>query len=355
GHSPDLIWQTNGREAFIKKNPRKALKRDFSDCEQVPFDPLESLEQLMEQAKIDLPDDMPAMAGGLIGYLGYDSIRMMEDIGALNPAPIGLPEGFFIRPTFSAVFDNLKSTIHLNAIIRNIHHPDMTREEIFELWQKNIEILELTKTKLQQPLPTQPIVKHHAGSLNFKSNMTKKAFMDKVDTAKAYIRQGDIFQVVLSQRFSAPYPGDPFNYYRSLRSLNPSPFLFFLDFGRFQLCGSSPEILVRVKQNKITIRPIAGTRPRGKDETRDKQNEQDLLQDPKELSEHLMLLDLGRNDAGRFAEIGSVEVDEQFIIERYSHVMHIVSNVSAKLHRDHSPLEALFAGFPAGTVSGAPK
>ncbi len=373
GHSPDLIWQSQNDSAFLCHTIEPVKLGEVLNFEKLKLKPLESLTKLVELASVQLPDDMPAMAAGLVGYFGYDSIRMIEDIGQHNPTKLGLPDGMFVRPTFTAVFDNFKNIIHINAII----HP-YTRYYLFEkhstkqpqkieskhdvqtalarqAWNVALNALDTAQIRLKESLPSSDPISHQNTQAHFTSNVTRDQFHDMVHKAKEYIHAGDIFQVVLSQKFSASYPGDPFHYYRNLRNLNPSPFLFFLDFATFQLCGSSPEILVRVRQDEITIRPIAGTRPRGKNDDEDHQYEQDLLNDPKERSEHLMLLDLGRNDAGRCAEIGSVHVDESFTIERYSHVMHIVSNVIARLRKDCTPLEALFAGFPAGTVSGAPK
>ena len=292
------------------------------------------------------------MAAGLFGYLGYDMVRLMEELPPPNPDPIGLADAIMMRPTVVIVFDAVQDTIALVTPVR----PEAGRRRATAAFNRATERLAAIVDALDRPLDKEP-PRASAGPLAVPptSNTTPAEFTAMVARAKEYIAAGDIFQVVLSQRFEAPFALSPFALYRALRRVNPAPFLFFLDFGGFAVAGSSPEILVRVRDGKVTVRPIAGTRPRGETPHEDKALEDELLADPKERAEHLMLLDLGRNDVGRVAEIGTVKVTDQFFIERYSHVMHIVSNVEGKLATSHDAVDALAAGFPAGTVSGAPK
>ncbi|MEX1147808.1 MAG: chorismate-binding protein, partial [Sphingomonadales bacterium] len=285
------------------------------------------------------------------GFMGYDTVRLMEDIGPAKPDDFGIPDGVFIRPTVMAIFDSIRDVITLVTPVR----PDRSTgaEAPYDL---ACERLAHAVAALDQPLPH---ATENGGSPapigEPRSNTDKSAFFDMVERARDYIVAGDVFQVVLSQRFSLPFSLPPVTLYRALRRTNPSPFLYFLDFDDAAVVGSSPEILVRVRDGRITIRPIAGTRPRGDTADEDKALERELLADPKELSEHLMLLDLGRNDVGRVARPGTVRVTERMMVERYSHVMHIVSNVEGELDPRFDAIDALSAGFPAGTVSGAPK
>ena len=290
------------------------------------------------------------MAAGLVGYMAYDTVRLVEKLPDDNPDTLGVPDGLFMRPTVIAVFDSIEDTIRIITPVRPVD--GITADDAHEA-----ALLRLGSTvdSLSKPLE-KPAELTDVQPLEMPtSNVGREGYHDMVKRAKEYIVAGDIFQVVPSQRFRVPFSLPAFSLYRALRRLNPSPFLFFLDFGAFSVVGSSPEILVRVRDGKVTIRPIAGTRPRGKSPEEDKALEQDLLADQKELAEHLMLLDLGRNDVGRVAKIGSVTVTEQFVVERYSHVMHIVSNVEGEIRDDVDAIDALLAGFPAGTVSGAPK
>ena len=347
GTDPDLIWRANGKRAEINRNAR-AKPDAFSLCSEPP---LASLRLLIGESRIALPDGLPAMAAGVFGYLGYDMVRQMEDLAAPNPDPIGIPDAVLVRPTIIVVFDAVKDTLTVVTPVR----PDKSVDGKTAL-ARAVERLAAIVDALDRPLD-KALAEGHDGALDvaIKSNTTAAEFKAMVAKAKDYIVAGDAFQIVLAQRFEAPFTLPPFSLYRALRRTNPSPYLYFLDFGGFAVAGSSPEILVKVAGDVVTIRPIAGTRHRGATPHEDKALEEELLADPKERAEHLMLLDLGRNDVGRVAEIGTVTVTDQFFIERYSHVMHIVSNVEGKLAGNRDALDALAAGFPAGTVSGAPK
>jgi anthranilate synthase component 1 len=291
------------------------------------------------------------MAAGLFGYLGYDTVRLMEELPHPNPDVLGVPDAILIRPTLVIVFDAVEDSILVVTPVRP--QPDVRADTALA---RAVERITKIVDALDQPLE-KSAAPYTPGSLVVapKSNTDAAEYKRMVAAAKEYILAGDIFQVVLSQRFQAPFELPPLALYRALRRVNPAPFLYFLDFGNFSVAGSSPEILVRVRGDRVTIRPIAGTRPRGPTPHEDKALEDELLADPKERAEHLMLLDLGRNDVGRVARIGTVEVTDQFFVERYSHVMHIVSNVEGTLSSERDALDALTAGFPAGTVSGAPK
>ena len=291
------------------------------------------------------------MASGLFGYMGYDSVRLNEDIPDKNPDDLMVPDGLFLRPSLICIFDRLKDIVTIVTPI----WPDqgVSAESAFEAAMTRLKD---ATADFQRSLPyRRERSSDHANIDNPESNTTKDEFHDMVRKAKDYINAGDIFQVVPSQRFSVPFNLPPMALYRSLRRLNPSPYLFFFDFGEFSIVGSSPEILVTLRDDTVTLRPLAGTRPRGKDIEEDKALAKELLEDPKERAEHLMLLDLGRNDVGRVSKIGTVKVVEQFEIEYYSHVMHIASHVEGEISQEYDALDALAAGFPAGTVSGAPK
>jgi anthranilate synthase component I len=346
GLKPDLIWRCNGDKAEI--NRRALSGGNFVPC---AVGSLQALRDLIEESKIDLPDSLPPMAAGLFGYMSYDTVRLMETLPDENPDVLGNPDGIFLRPTVIAVFDKLADTVTIVTPVRPVQGIDASAaHRIAE--ERLAEIL----SDLERALPFHgrtPEVDHVAPTPT--SNMSRTAFHNMVKRGKEYIEAGDVFQVVLSQRFEVPFTLPPFSLYRSLRRLNPSPFLFFLDFEDFAIVGSSPEILVRLRGDEVTIRPVAGTRPRGATPEEDKAYAKELLADPKERAEHLMLLDLGRNDVGRVSKIGTVNVTEQYVIENYSHVMHISSNVVGEISPDHDALSALVAGFPAGTVSGAPK
>ncbi len=345
GLEPDLIWRSNGAQAEIN---RSALtdKTRFEPC---PEPPLQALRALLAESAIDLPDGAPPMAAGVFGYLGYDMVRQMERLAPAKPDPIGVPEALLIRPTIMVVFDAVKDEITAVTPVRP--QAGVSATAAFEAALARLDRVTLA---LEQPIAHPAPDPFHA-TVEASSNTSQDAFCDMVERAKDYIRAGDIFQVVLSQRFDSPFALPPFALYRALRRINPAPFLVYLNFDGFSVVCSSPEILVRLRRNKVTIRPIAGTRRRGASPTEDDALAAELLADPKERSEHLMLLDLGRNDAGRVSQIGSVKVTDSFFIERYSQVMHIVSNVEGDLDPRFDALDVLAAGFPAGTVSGAPK
>ena len=347
GIKPDLIWRCTGDTAEINRN----AEHDDTGFERCGDGALASLRALVEESRIALPPGMPPMAAALVGYMGYDTVRLMERLPDDNPDVLGLPDSVFVRPTVIAVFDRLEDLITLFTPVWP--KADTSAREAYDAACAHLKSA-VDDIEFTGPLPRQP-----AGPVlplpEPTSNVTPAAYHAMVEAAKEYIRAGDVFQVVPSQRFQVPFDLPPLSLYRSLRRLNPSPFLFFLDFGGFSVVGSSPEILVRVRGTTVTIRPIAGTRPRGAMPEEDRALAEELLADPKERAEHLMLLDLGRNDAGRVSTVGSVTVTEEFAIERYSHVMHIVSNVEGELDPKFDALAALAAGFPAGTVSGAPK
>lgn len=345
---PDLIWRARDLQPEINRAPH--LGETTFEADDRPA--LDSLRAILAESRIDPPPGLPPMtAGGLFGYLGYDMVRVVEDIPNDNPDPLDLDDAVMMRPTVIAVFDNIDRTITIATPLRP--SAEASARAAYDAAAERLQtaLRQLSRT----PRAPNPLVGDGSGEIEPKSNTGLEAYKAAVDKAKEYILAGDAFQIVPSQRFSAPFPLPPFDLYRALRRLNPSPFLFYVQLGELSIVGSSPEILVRVRDGKVTIRPLAGTRPRGKTPKEDKALADDLLADPKELAEHLMLLDLGRNDVGRVAEIGSVEVTEQMVIEYYSHVMHIVSNVQGTLRSDLDPFDALMAGFPAGTVSGAPK
>jgi anthranilate synthase component 1 len=347
GIAPDIVWRATGDRAEVNRQAR--THPDAFEPEPLPA--LESLRALLAASRIDLPPELPPIAAGVIGYLGHDTVRLIEHLPHQPPDALGVPDGMFARPTLMVVFDNVKDEIIVVTPVRPEAGVDAATA-----YARAVERLRGVVAALDAPLP-------HATAMagtqlvlpKASSNTEPAAFMGMVRRAKEYIAAGDVFQVVLSQRFSVPFGLPPFALYRALRRTNPSPFLFHLNFGSFALVGSSPEILVRVRGGEVTIRPLAGTRRRGATAEEDKALEKELLADPKERAEHLMLLDLGRNDVGRVAEIGSVKVTESFAIERYSHVMHIVSHVVGRLDKKHDTIDALMAGFPAGTLSGAPK
>lgn len=345
GMKPDLIWECRGNQARINRQAR------YSDAfEDDPRPPLESLRALIAESRIEMPEGVPASGAGLFGYLGYDMIRLVEHLPDVNPDPIGVPDAMLMRPSVVAVLDGVKGEVLLCAPAW--HDPGVPARAAYA--QAAERVMEALRSLDRQP--AEPRALGEIGRIGEpRSNFTREAYVAAVEKAKEYIRAGDIFQCVPSQRWAIDFPLPPFALYRSLRRTNPSPFMFFLNMGGFQIVGASPEILVRLRDNEVTIRPIAGTRPRGATPDEDRANEASLLADEKELAEHLMLLDLGRNDVGRVAKLGTVRPTEEFIIERYSHVMHIVSNVVGELREDEDALSALLAGLPAGTVSGAPK
>ncbi|MEM7438683.1 MAG: anthranilate synthase component I [Pseudomonadota bacterium] len=346
GMKPDVVWEC--RDGAVRIN--RQARYDATAFEDATDDPLTSLRGLLAESKIDLPDGLPPISAGLFGFLGYDMIRLVERLPNVNPDPLGLPDARMMRPSVVVAVDGVKDEIIVVSPVWAASglNARAAYAQAAERVMDAIRDLERPAPQAQVMLSGDPVGEPI-------SNTTRDEYFDIVAKAKEYIRAGDIFQVVPSQRWAMPFKLPPFSLYRALRRTNPSPFMFFFNFGGFQVVGASPEILVRVREGEVTIRPIAGTRPRGKTRSEDEALEADLLADPKELAEHLMLLDLGRNDVGRVAKIGTVEPTEKFIIERYSHVMHIVSNVIGQLSDDHDALSALLAGLPAGTVSGAPK
>ncbi|MDP6351601.1 MAG: anthranilate synthase component I [Alphaproteobacteria bacterium] len=347
GLKPDLIWRCHGDRPEI--NRKAASQADAFEPEGEGA--LASLRALLVESHIDLPEELPPMAAGLVGYMGYETVHLMERLPLTNTDVLGLPDGLFLRPTVMAIFDSVEDTLWVVSPVRPQAGIDAAAA-----YQIAGERLANVAADFQRDLPlTRQSGDGTATAAEPASNMSRDDYHRIVRAAKDYIGAGDIFQVVLSQRFSVPFALPPFALYRALRRLNPSPFLFFLDFGGFAVVGSSPEILVRLRDGTVTIRPIAGTRKRGANRAEDRTLAEDLSGDPKELAEHLMLLDLGRNDVGRVARIGTVAVTEQMMVEYYSHVMHLVSNVEGSIRPEFDAMDALAAGFPAGTVSGAPK
>ncbi len=348
GLRPDVIWRAHDGKAGIN---RQALNEPESFTpDSAP--PLVSLRALVAESLIPQPEAMPPMAAGLFGYLGYDMVREMERLPAAKADGLGTPDSIFIRPTVMVIFDAVRDEMVIVTPVRP--RAGVSAAMAGEAARQRIdEVIGC----LEQPLQHAPNGAQADAALTVKgiSNTGEERFLAMAEQAKEYIRAGDIFQVVLAQRFSAPFALDGFSLYRALRRINPSPYLCYLNFGGFEIVCSSPEILVKLRDGKVTIRPIAGTRPRSAIPAEDIRLGEELLADEKERAEHLMLLDLGRNDVGRVAEIGSVTVTDSFFLERYSHVMHIVSNVEGRIRPGLDAIDTLIAGFPAGTVSGAPK
>jgi anthranilate synthase component I len=345
GLAPDLVWRATGDLAEI--NRRWAT--DSQAFEPLDGDPLAELRALIASCRMDVPPELPPTLACVVGYMGYDTARLAEKLPPPKTDPLGVPDLLFVRPTLILVFDRLKDELFIVAPV----FPD--GRSAAAAYAAAHDRIQAAEARLAQPVA---IDRRDAAALPtgaMQPVLPPGRYAEMVARAKDYIFAGDIFQVVLAQRFTMDFPLPPFDLYRALRRINPSPFLYFLDLPGFAIIGSSPEILVRVRDGEVTIRPIAGTRPRGKTDAEDAQNRTDLLEDPKELSEHLMLLDLGRNDVGRVATAGTVQVTAQYGVELYSHVMHIVSNVIGTLDPEKDAIDALLAGFPAGTVSGAPK
>ena len=345
GLAPDLVFRANGRSAEI--NPRWTQDRDAFAA--VEGDPLAALRTLVESCRMDMPEGLPSALACLVGYFAYETVGLVEALPRPAPNPLALPDMLFVRPTLILIFDRLGDSLFLVAPVwpeAGDAHAQITSA---------IDRIETAAAQLAAPLPAASRQADALEPITPQPMLPAGRYREMVLRAKDYISAGDIFQVVLAQRFTAPFALPPFDLYRALRRINPSPFLYYLDLPGFALIGSSPEILVRARDGEVTIRPIAGTRPRGKTEAEDTANRDSLLADQKELAEHLMLLDLGRNDVGRVAAPGTVRVTDSFFVEKYSHVMHIVSNVVGELRHDRDAIDALFAGFPAGTVSGAPK
>jgi len=345
GMEPDLIFRVEKGKAFV--NRRAQLEEDNFEAMNMPV--LDGLRAILKESHIDMDKTMPPMAAGIFGYMGYDMVRYMESLPDQNSDPLGVPESLFVRPSLMAVFDAVTNRLQLVAPV--YPQENMTATQAYD---KALHHIQMSADKLAQPVPTIKTATDIAFA-EPSSNMTREQYYDMVHKARAYIEEGEIFQIVLSQRFATPFKLPPFELYRALRRVNPSPYLFFLNFADFSIVGSSPELLVGLRNNKVTIRPIAGTRKRGQTATEDEKIGAELLADEKERAEHLMLLDLGRNDVGRVAEIGSVQVTKAFGLQKTSHLIHIVSDVEGQLAAGHDQLDTLAAGFPAGTVSGAPK
>jgi len=348
GLDPDLMFEVTGDAARINREWR----RDREAFKPLETDALQALRDLVAECRFDVPEGLPKALATLVGFFAYETIGLVERIPRAPGAGLALPDMVFVRPTVILVFDRLADELFLIAPIwPDAHAPidrmiDAAQERLDDIAARLSSVSAHSDRALTDALPGDIVANAATSPANFAA---------MVAAAKDYIAAGDIFQVVLSQRFSTPFDLPPFDLYRALRRINPSPFLYFLDLPGFALIGSSPEILVRVRDEEITIRPIAGTRPRGRTSAEDVENRESLLADPKERAEHLMLLDLGRNDVGRAAVGGSVTVTDSYTVEFYSHVMHIVSNVIGRIAPDKDAIDALFAGFPAGTVSGAPK
>jgi anthranilate synthase component 1 len=346
GLKPDLIWRYWKGKAEINRTARATPDLFEPDAE---TNPLKSLRRLLKETKLKLPDGVPPMAVGLYGYLGYDMVRLIEKLPNVPEDTLGLPDAILMRPSIVAVFDSVRDEILIVSPVWP--EPGVDARAAYA---RTAERINDTIADLERPLPVTTVPEHLPNG-PVESNMTHAEYMDMVAKAKEYILAGDIFQVVPSQRFRRPFTLPSFSLYRALRRLNPSPFLYHLAFPGYSIVGSSPEVLVRLRDNKVTIRPIAGTRPRGKTPDEDKRLAEELMGDPKERAEHLMLIDLGRNDVGRIAKVGEVTVTDSFFIERYSHVMHLVSNVEGVIRDDLDAVDALAAGLPAGTLTGAPK
>ena len=340
GKNPDKIWEFNNKNSYLIKNKIK---------KKIKGNPDKIIENIIEDFRFKTPTGLPPICSLISGYFSYDSIRYIEKIPNNCKDDLKLPDVRLLRPRTLIIHDNLKKKIFYIANV-------FKDEKINNYSEKYLEIeSEINDLLIQSSLSKRNLKITKKEKIQVKSNTTKNKFLSMVKKAKNYIKIGDVFQVVLSQRFEAKLSKKPLEIYKKLRITNPSPFMYFFNFEDFQIIGASPEILVRLRDNKITVRPIAGTRPRGKNSKEDNYYAKDLLKDKKELSEHLMLLDLGRNDAGKVSKINTVKVTESFIIEKYSHVMHIVSNVIGSYNKKYSKFKSLLAGFPAGTVSGAPK
>lgn len=346
GIDPDLIIRARGHDAEINRR----WQRDRSDFVALDGDPLAELRALVAECAMDVPEELPRALSCLVGYFGYETVGLVEKLTRPPENPLDLPDLLFVRPSLIAIFDRLSDEMFLIAPVW-----PSADEDPDAILERAATTLDEGECKLSAPMSRAAFRYGTIPEPAFEPQLAPGNYARMVGAAKDYIEAGDIFQVVLAQRFTAAFPLPPFDLYRALRRVNPSPFLYYLDLPDFALIGSSPEILVRARDGEVTIRPIAGTRPRGQNAAEDQANKASLLGDAKELAEHLMLLDLGRNDVGRVAAKGSVTVTDSHMVEFYSHVMHIVSNVTGELSRDKDALDALFAGFPAGTVSGAPK
>ena len=341
GKDPDKIWEFNNNNSFLIENKKKI---------KLKIKPSKLIENIIEEFKFKIPSGLPPISSLISGYFSYDAIRYIENIPNTCKDDIKVPDVRLLRPRTLIIHDNFKKKIFYIINIFNDEKISNYSKKYSEIKSELLNLInQSSKTNEVKPKSKKTNI------INVKSNISKNKFLKIINKAKKDIKLGDIFQVVLSQRFEANLTKEPLEIYKKLRVTNPSPFMYYFNFDDFQIIGASPEILVRLRDNKITVRPIAGTRPRGKNVAQDKFYEKDLLKDKKELSEHLMLLDLGRNDAGKVSKINTVKVTESFAIEKYSHVMHIVSNVVGEYNKKFSKFRSLLAGFPAGTVSGAPK
>jgi anthranilate synthase component 1 len=346
GLKPDLIWRCFRNLAEINRR----ASEDAGIFQSHESDALTSLRALIAECRVETPAPLPPMAAGLFGYLGYSTVGLIETLPDVNPDTLGIPDGILLRPTIICIFDNVLDSV---TVVTPVWPGEASAPAAYEQACDRIaQVMEDFERNLPQRRAADEAVEELPAPV---ANMTREQCLAMVETAKEYIRAGEIFQVVPSMRLTVSFRQPAFALYRALRRLNPSPFMFFLDYGSFAVVGSSPEIMVRLRDGKVSIRPLAGTRRRGKTQEEDQALATELLSDPKERAEHLMLLDLARNDVGRVAQIGSVQVGEQFVIERYSHVMHICSHVEGKIDPRFDALDALLAGFPAGTLSGAPK
>ena len=346
---PDLVWQCRDGAAAIDRDPsgRTGFMPELAA-------PMDSLAALIEASQFALPSGLPPIAAGLVGYLGYDMVRQFEYLPAAPPNDLGVPEGVLMRPSLFVIFDNVRDELTFTAPV----YPALGGAPAEALHEAALALIEAARAALEAPLPalaTTPVAPSAATAREPASTFTREGFIAAVLRAKSYIAAGDAFQIVPSQRFSAPFELSPLAFYRALRRVNPAPFLFLFLLDGFALAGSSPEVLVRLRDGEVMVRPLAGTRPRGATPEADAALEAELLADPKERAEHLMLVDLGRNDVGRVAATGSVRVAESFTVERYSHVMHLSSTVVGRVRPGVDALAALAAGFPAGTLTGAPK
>ena len=341
GKNPDKIWEFNKNKCkFYFNNKFKILKGN----------PKQNIEKIIENFKFDLPKNLPPISSIISGYFSYDIIRYIENIPNTTKNDLDIPDSRILRPKEIIIHDNFDKKLYFIVNVYKDEKINNFKKKLAQIYKQIEEMVFLANFNTNSSS-----VKLYSNPVKIKSNVAKKKFLKNINIAKKYIKTGDIFQVVLSQRFECKLQKKPIDIYKKLRRTNPSPFMYFFNFKDFQIIGASPEILVRLRNNKITIRPIAGTRPRGKNKKQDIFYEKELLKDKKELSEHLMLLDLGRNDAGKVSKINSIKITENFKIEKYSHVMHIVSNVEGTFNKKFSRFDTLLAGFPAGTVSGAPK
>ena len=348
GLKPDIIWECKNKMCItidLNKNNKIIEKED---------DPLKSLRKLVSRNKVNIPKILPGIASGLFGFLGYEMIQYFENLKLNKKDNLDLPESIFLRPSITLVFDNVSDKLYITKLIS----PNNLNAKIS--FKNGVDDITKIVNKINKPLKQSNLKTYSFGKKvnifkNVKSNTSFEEFKKMVNTAKKYIFEGEIFQVVLSRIFKKKINVDALSIYRALRNLNPSPYLFFMNFNKFKIVGSSPEILIKLKDNKVTVRPIAGTRKRGINQIEDLKMEKELLNDPKEISEHLMLLDLGRNDISRVSKPGTVKVTDKMYIEYFSHVMHIVSNINGELDKSNNSTDVLFSGFPAGTVTGAPK